>query len=115
MQIWILFVIFFDCEYEYEYYLLGIFTNIFEYLLHSELTPDAWHMTHSVGWTFSQNFSSPALTVGDRQCLKDSELKNDSINRCNELITKVCIEQPWLHMVCNKSGIIIPLTPWQDI
>ena len=39
-----------------------------------------WHVTHGGGWTFSQNFSSPALTVWDRQCLEDSELKDDSLN-----------------------------------
>ena len=33
------------------------------------MTPDTWHVTHGVGWTFFQNFRSPALTVWDRQCL----------------------------------------------
>ena len=29
------------------------------------MTCDTWHMTHLGGWTFSQNFSSLALTVCD--------------------------------------------------
>ena len=46
------------------------------------MTCDPWHVKHGGGWTFSPNFSSPALTVWewDRQCLKDSELKDDLIN-----------------------------------
>ena len=35
------------------------------------------------GLTFSQNFSSPAPIVWDRQCLEDSEKKDDSINYLN--------------------------------
>ena len=30
-----------------------------------------WHMTHIVGWTFAQNFSTLALLVWDWQCLED--------------------------------------------
>ena len=37
-----------------------------------------WHMVG--GWTFSQNVSSPALTVWDRQCLEYSEQKDHLIN-----------------------------------
>ena len=40
-------------------------------------------MTHSVGWTFSQNFSSLALPVWDWQCLEDIWTKgsvNQSVN-----------------------------------
>ena len=37
------------------------------------VTFDTWHMTHDGGWIFSQNVSSPALTVWDRQCLEDSK------------------------------------------
>ena len=44
------------------------------------LTHDMWHVTHDWGWTFSQNFRSPALMVWDRQCLKDSEQKYDWLN-----------------------------------
>ena len=39
-----------------------------------------WHMTHGGGWTFSQNFSFPALMVWDGQCLEDSEQKDDRLN-----------------------------------
>ena len=38
-------------------------------------------MTHGGGWTFSQNVSSSALTVWDRQCLEDSERKDHSMNQ----------------------------------
>ena len=55
-------------------------------------------MTHGGGLTFSQNFGSPALSVLDRQCLQDSELKddrlNESVNDFFLLMTKVFIEQP---------------------
>ena len=37
-------------------------------------------MTHGGGLTFSQNLSSPALTVWDRQCLEDSERKDHLMN-----------------------------------
>ena len=37
-------------------------------------------MTHGRGLKFCQYFSSLALTVWDRQCLEDSEQKDDSIN-----------------------------------
>ena len=53
------------------------------------LTCDTWHMTHGGGWTFSHNFSSPALTVWDRQCLEDSEWKDDtgSVNYLTSMYT----------------------------
>ena len=49
------------------------------------LTPDTWNATRNMwhmvgGWTSSQNFSSPAFTVWDRECLEDSEQKVDSMN-----------------------------------
>ena len=37
-------------------------------------------MTHGGGCTFSQNVSPPALPVWDRQCLEDSERKDDLMN-----------------------------------
>ena len=45
----------------------------------------------------SQNFTSPALTVWDRQCLIDSEQKDHE--SVNELITKVFIEHQVLMLV----------------
>ena len=36
-----------------------------------QVTGDIWHMTHSVGWTFSQNFSSLALPLWDWHCIED--------------------------------------------
>ena len=44
------------------------------------LTCDTWIMTNDGWWIFSKNFSSPALPVWYRQCVEDSELKDDSIN-----------------------------------
>ena len=35
------------------------------------VTHDAWHIPHSVGRTFSQNFGSLALPVWNVQCLED--------------------------------------------
>ena len=34
------------------------------------MTFDTWHVTHSVWWTWSQNFSSLTLPVWDWQCLE---------------------------------------------
>ena len=45
------------------------------------VTFDTWHVTHSVMWTFSQNLSSLALAVRNRQCLEDSEQKDEWINQ----------------------------------
>ena len=41
---------------------------------------DTWHMTNGVGGTFSQNFSSLALTVCDFWYYEDMEEKADWIN-----------------------------------
>ena len=43
------------------------------------MTHDTLQVTLGWGWTFSQNFSSPTLTVWDRQCLEELELKDDLI------------------------------------
>ena len=69
-------------------------------------TCDMWCVTHSWGWTISQYFSSPALTVWVWQCLGDSERKDDLIS---EFITKVFKEQPWLHRACLiYKTVILP-------
>ena len=50
------------------------------------VTCDTWHVTCETwhvwggGWTFSQNFSSPALTVCDLWYYEDLEEKDDSLN-----------------------------------
>ena len=70
------------------------------------VTCDTWHVTHDTwhvwgGWTFSQNFSSLALTVCDLWYYEDLEEKDRSVNQwINELITRLFIEQPRLHRVC---------------
>ena len=43
------------------------------------VTRDNWHVTCWVGWTFSQNFSSLALTVCDLWYYEDLEEKADSL------------------------------------
>ena len=55
------------------------------------LTHDTWHLTPDTwwGWTLSQNFSSPGLSVWDRQYLKNILTNHDLLNEwMNELITK---------------------------
>ena len=46
------------------------------------MTHDTWHMTHDMfgGWTFSQNFSSLALTVCDLWNYEDLEEKAHGLN-----------------------------------
>ena len=46
-------------------------SNFFKGWFFFHMTHDKWQMTHSAGWTFSQKFSSLALTVGNWQCLVD--------------------------------------------
>ena len=68
------------------------------------LTPDTWHLiyetwlvTHGGGWTFSQNFSSLALSVCTGMWFEDLEEKDDWINESmNELINDegVCRTAP---------------------
>ena len=41
------------------------------------LTYDTWHVAHGGGWTFSQNFSSPALMVWDWQCPENISTNHD--------------------------------------
>ena len=60
------------------------------------VTCDTCHMTHSVGWTFSQNFSSLALLVWDWECLelifKASALWADAFykSKCPSVCVFVC-------------------------
>ena len=54
------------------------------------MTLHMWHVTcdtYGGGWTFSQNFSSPAFTVWDRQCLEDFKQKG----LLNEWINDECV------------------------
>ena len=65
------------------------------------VTRVTWHMTCLGGWTFSQNFSSLALTVCDLWYYEDLQEKADGLNRwINESMTRLFIEQPRLHRVC---------------
>ena len=52
------------------------------------MTRDMWHVTHDMlhvtrlgGWTFSQNFSSQALTVCDLWYYEDLEEKDEWLNQ----------------------------------
>ena len=45
-----------------------------------DVTLDTWHETCLGGWTFSQNFSSLALTVCDFWYYEDLEEKDESLN-----------------------------------
>ena len=69
------------------------------------MTRDMWHVTRLGGWTFSQNFSSLALTVCDLWYYEDLEEMDDSVN---ELITRLFVGQSRLHRVCQK---ILPYIP----
>ena len=66
------------------------------------VTCDTWHVAHlGGGWTYSQNFSSLALTVCDLWYYEDLEEKDDSVTEwINKSITRLFIEQPRLHRVC---------------
>ena len=41
------------------------------------ISPDTGHVTHGGGRTFLKNLSSQAFMVWDRQCLEESEQKDD--------------------------------------
>ena len=69
------------------------------------LTRDMWHVTLGGGWIFSQNVSSLALIVWEWRCPEDLEEKDQSLNH---LITKVLVEQPWLHRVCKLWMLSFP-------
>ena len=45
------------------------------------MTRDKWHVTRLGGWTFSQNFSSLALTVFDLWNYEDLEEKAHGLNQ----------------------------------
>ena len=54
------------------------------------MTCDVWHLTHDGGFKFFQSVSSPACTVWDRQCLEDSEWKDNWMNDwINQLMLKL--------------------------
>ena len=61
------------------------------------ITRDTWHMTFDLfgGWTFSQNFSSLALTVCDLWYYEDLEEKADWIN---------CSINQWRGCLKNSPG-----------
>ena len=73
-----------------------VINHIFSHSNMWHMTPDTWHVTCCGGWTFFKNFSSLALVVCDLWYLGRSGGKGSPTH----LITKVFVEQPWLHWVC---------------
>ena len=71
------------------------------------ITGDTWHMTHSVGWTFYQNFSS--LPVWDWQCLEDIWTKGSVTELFNELMNDQgdCRTAPATPGLLNITNIFI--------
>ena len=64
------------------------------------LPHDIWHMTDSVGWTFSQNFSSLALPVWDWQCSEDIWTKGSPpVCQVSSILCNVS------HLICHMSTV----------
>ena len=64
-------------------------------------------MTHDGGWTFIQNFSSPALTVWDRYCLEDSERKDvNETGKPSQRQTFPVVNRPYLKNPVNYWSLI---------
>ena len=59
---------------------------------------DMWHVTRLGGWTFSQNFSSLALTVCDLWYYEDLEERDDSITEyiSDEAVYRTALPTPGL-------------------
>ena len=72
------------------------------------MTWDMQHVKHGGLWTFSQNVNSLALWFGINECFKDLE-KKDHLLTLLKWITKVFVEQPRLHRVCEKMHSTDPL------
>ena len=66
------------------------------------VTRDTWQVTRDTGrvWGGEHPFkvSAPLLTVCDLWYYKDLEEKDESLN---QWMTRLLIEQPWLHRVCS--------------
>ena len=60
-------------------------------------TRDMWHVTRLGGWTFSQHFSSLALSVCDLWSYEDILGKG----WVTQLMTRLFVGQPRLHRVCQ--------------
>ena len=65
------------------------------------VTCDMWNVTRLGGWTFSQNFSSLALTVCDLWYYEDILGKGWLTDWLNESMTRLFVGQPRLHRVCQ--------------
>ena len=67
------------------------------------VTRDTWHMTCLGGRTFSQNFSSLALTICDLWYYEDLEEKDDSINELinEEAVYRTAPATPGLLKICS--------------
>ena len=77
------------------------------------VTRDMWHMTRFGGWTFSQNFSSLALTVCDLWYYEDLEEKDDSNN---QWMTRLFVGQPRLPSLSKSCWpISLRLEHWKSV
>ena len=72
-------------------------------------------MTHGGGWTFSQSFSSLALTVWDLWCLQDWEEKDDQLTHLinYEAVYRTAPAKPSLLNILLKNAI--KFREWFDV
>ena len=70
------------------------------------VTRDTWHVTCLGGWTFSQNFSSLALTVCDLWYYEDLEEKADSLTELmnDEAVYRTAPATPGLLNILIRQG-----------
>ena len=97
------FLFFYFSYYFFVFYIFCFNVNFFSSLCDRwHVTGDTWHVTNSMGWTFSQNFSSLEFLVLNWQCIEYIWTKGSLNQWINELITSLFIEQPQLHRACLK-------------
>ena len=82
------------------------------------VTPDMWHMAcdmwhviHGRGWTFSQTFSSIAITVWDYYVLKIGRKR--TIQSHNQWVTKVFVKQPGYTRSVRKCTRACFINPYE--
>ena len=80
-------------------YVYVFFLNFFLTCDRWLVTGDRWHMTHILGWTFSENFSSLALPVWGWECL-EGILTKGWVNEWVNYWQIWLLEQHRLHRVC---------------
>ena len=75
---------------------------------------DMWHMTGGGRWTFSQNFSSLALTVWEWRCSEDISTKDDWLSYLmnDEGVCRTAPATPGLLNICLVSTVTFPQFSW---